>query len=91
MTYPQVADAAVIGVPNADFGEEVKAIVQPLEWADATPEFEAILIVYCMAHLTSAKCPCLVDFDPALPKLYNGKLYKRLLQDRFWQSCNKRV
>lgn len=91
ITHSKVADAAVIGVPNADFGEEVKAVVQPMEWADATPEFEAELIAHCRAHLSLVKCPRSVDFDPALPRLDNGKLYKRLVKDRYWQGQEKRV
>jgi long-chain acyl-CoA synthetase len=91
ITHPKVADAAVIGVPNADIGEEVKAVVQPMDWADATPEFAADLIAHCKAHLSPVKCPRSVNFDPALPRLDNGKLYKRLVKDRYWQGHEKRV
>jgi long-chain acyl-CoA synthetase len=91
ITHPKVADAAVIGVPNADFGEEVKAVVQPVDWADATPEFAADLIDHCRAHLSAIKCPRSVDFDAALPRLDTGKLYKRLVKDRYWQGYEKRV
>jgi len=84
ITHPQVADAAVIGVPNPDFGEEVKAVIQPLDIADATPAFAEQLIAFCHEHLTPIKCPRSVDFDLALPRLDNGKLYKRLIKDRYW-------
>ncbi|MDP3906017.1 acyl-CoA synthetase [Novosphingobium sp.] len=84
ITHPKVADAAVIGVPNADFGEEVKAVVQPANPADATPALAEELIAFCKARLSPIKCPRSVDFDPALPRLDNGKLYKRLVKDRYW-------
>jgi len=84
ITHPRVADAAVIGVPNSDFGEEVKAVVQPLDPADATPEFAQELIAFCRSNLSPVKCPRSVDFDPALPRLDTGKLYKRLIRDRYW-------
>ncbi len=86
ITHPKVADAAVIGVPNPDFGEEVKAVVQPLDPADATLAFAEELIAFCKAHLSPVKCPRSVDFDPALPRQDNGKLYKRLIKDRYWPS-----
>jgi acyl-CoA synthetase (AMP-forming)/AMP-acid ligase II len=84
ITHPRVADAAVIGVPNSDFGEEVKAVVQPFDPADATPEFAQELIAFCRSNLSPVKCPRSVDFDPALPRLDTGKLYKRLIRDRYW-------
>lgn len=84
ITHPRVADAAVVGIPNPDFGEEVKAVVQPLDPADATPVFAAELIAYCKERISPVKCPRSVDFDHALPRLDNGKLYKRLIKDRYW-------
>lgn len=72
------------GVPNPDFGEQVKAVVQPLDPADATPALADELIAFCKANISHVKCPRSIDFDPVLPRLDNGKLYKRLIKDRYW-------
>jgi acyl-coenzyme A synthetase/AMP-(fatty) acid ligase len=89
--HPKVADAAVFGIPNADFGEEVKAVVQPLDGIDASPELAEELIEYCRANLAGYKCPRSVDFDPALPRDPNGKLYKRRIRDRYWEGRTSRI
>jgi fatty-acyl-CoA synthase len=82
--HPQVLDVAVIGVPNEDFGEEVKAVVQPVNPADMGPALAAELIAYCKQRLASYKCPRTIDFDLELPRHATGKLYKKLVRDRYW-------
>ena len=86
VTHPKVFDVAVIGVPNEDFGEEVKAVVQPAKWEDAGPALAAELIAYCRENLSHVKCPRTIDFDRELPRHPTGKLYKRLVRDRYWQG-----
>ncbi len=91
VTHPRVMDVAVFGVPNEDFGEEVKAVVQPVNWDDAGPELEAELIDFCKEHISHIKCPRSVDFDKELPRHPTGKLYKRLLKDRYWEGHQSRI
>jgi len=86
ITHPQVADAAVFGVPNEDLGEEVKAVVQPMPGVAADAAFAESLIAFCREHLAHMKCPRSVDFMDPLPRLPTGKLYKRPLRDRYWQG-----
>jgi len=91
ITHPQVADAAVFGVPNDDLGEEVKAVVQVLPGVAAYEAFAASLIAFCREHLAPMKCPRSIDFIDTLPRLPTGKLYKRPLRDRYWQGHASRI
>ncbi len=84
VTHPQVADVAVFGVPNADFGEEVKAVIQPVHWEDVGEEFAQQLIGWCRERLADVKCPRTIDFEMQLPRAETGKLYKKELKSRYW-------
>ncbi len=90
-THPKVQDVAVFGIPNQEFGEEVKAVVQPVSMKGAGPELAAELIAYCREHLSAIKCPRSIDFDVELPRHATGKLYKRLIKDRYWVGHSKRI
>jgi long-chain acyl-CoA synthetase len=91
LMHPKVLDAAVFGVPNEDFGEEVKAVVQPVDMADAGPALERELIEHCKSQLAAFKCPRTVDFDAELPRHPTGKLYKRLLKDGYWAGHTTKI
>jgi acyl-CoA synthetase (AMP-forming)/AMP-acid ligase II len=91
ITHPKVVDVAVFGVPNEEFGEEVKAVVQLADMADATPALEQELIAYCRGQIAALKSPRSIDFAPELPRHPTGKLYKRLLKDRYWEGHQKRI
>ncbi len=84
--HAKVADVAVFGIPNDEFGEEVKAVVQPAHWRDATEEVAQELIEWCKERLSAVKVPRTVDFMEELPRMENGKLYKRHLMDSYKSS-----
>ncbi len=86
ISHPKVTDVAVFGVPNSEFGEEVKAVVQPRDMSEAGPELEAELIAYAKSKISHIKCPRSVDFLTELPRHPTGKLYKRLLRDQYWNN-----
>jgi len=91
INHPKVADVAVIGVPNEDFGEEVKAVVQPTDMALAGPDLAQELIAFCQRQLASIKCPRSVDFIAELPRHPTGKLYKRLIRDQYWGNRSSKI
>ena len=82
--HPKVADVAVFGVPHADWGEEIKAVVQPAEGVEPSAELTAELLAFAGERLAKFKLPRTVDYLAELPRDPNGKLYKRRLRDPYW-------
>lgn len=87
-THPKVMDVAVFGIPNEDLGEEVKAVVQPVRPDEAGPELERELLAFARKHLAPFKVPRSIDFEAELPRHPTGKLYKRLLKERYLQALS---
>jgi len=86
ITHPDVADVAVFGIPSEQFGEEVKAVIQPVDLGTDTEALSGLLDNFCRQHLSTIKCPRSYDFMDELPRLDNGKLYKRHLQNQY-RNC----
>jgi long-chain acyl-CoA synthetase len=86
VTHPAVEDAAVFGIPNDEFGEEVKAAVKLRDGHTGDDALSAELIAHCRSHLAGYKAPKSIDYEAELPRHETGKLYKRLLRDRYWQG-----
>jgi long-chain acyl-CoA synthetase len=84
LQHPKVMDAAVVGVPNSDWGEEVKAVIQPVHACDIGPALAEELQAFCRKKLADFKCPRSIDFDLELPRLPTGKLYKKWVKKRYW-------
>jgi long-chain acyl-CoA synthetase len=89
--HPQVADVAVFGIPHDDWGEEVKAVVEPVEGVDGSPELEHEILEWSKTRLAKFKTPKSIDFTDAMPRDPNGKLYKRKLRDPYWKDRERAI
>ncbi len=91
LTHPAVADAAAFGIPHDDWGEEVKAVVEPAPGFTPGPVLAEEILAHCARRLAGYKRPRSVDFTEAMPRDPNGKLYKRRLREPYWKDREKAV
>jgi long-chain acyl-CoA synthetase len=91
ISHPMVQDVAVIGGPHDEMGEEVIAVVQPVDMAEANDDLRDSIIKYAREKLSGVKIPRRIDFRAELPRHDTGKLYKRLLRDEYWANKDSRI
>jgi len=89
--HPSVVDAAVFGIPHDDWGEEVRAVVEPVDGVEPSPELEADILAFCEGRLARFKTPKKIDFIVEMPRDPNGKLYKRKLRDPYWEGRERAI
>ncbi|MDJ0385582.1 acyl-CoA synthetase [Streptomyces sp. G-G2] len=89
LTHPAVADAAAFGIPNGDWGEEVKAVIEAAEGHEPGEALAAEILAHCERQLAGYKRPKTVDFIETMPRDPNGKLYKRRLREPYWEGHDR--
>jgi acyl-CoA synthetase (AMP-forming)/AMP-acid ligase II len=91
LTHPKVADVAVFGIPHGDWGEEVKAVIEPVDGAAPGPGLTAEILEFCRDRLAKYKTPRSIDYIDEMPRDPNGKLYKRKLRDPYWEGRDRAI
>jgi long-chain acyl-CoA synthetase len=91
LSHPKVGDVAVFGIPHEEWGEEVKAVIEPASGIAAGPELAAELLAWCADRLAKYKTPKTIDFITEMPRDPNGKLYKRKLRDPYWEGKERAI
>ena len=89
--HPKVTDVAVVGAPHEEMGEQVVAVIQPMDWADAGPALAEELAAWTRERLSHVKAPRRIDFMQELPRHATGKLYKRLIRDAYWGKADAKI
>ncbi len=90
-THPKVADVAVFGIPHDDWGEEVKAVIEPIAGVEPGEALTEDILAFCKERLAKYKTPRSIDYTDEMPRDPNGKLYKRKLRDPYWEGREKAI
>jgi long-chain acyl-CoA synthetase len=91
LTFPKIGDVAVFGIPHEDWGEEIKAVVQPAEGVAGDDALREEIVAFCQDRLAKFKRPKTIDFVAELPRDPSGKLYKRKLRDPYWEGVDRQI
>jgi long-chain acyl-CoA synthetase len=91
LTHPGVGDAAVFGIPNEDWGEEIKAVIEPALGYDASDALAAEIMEHLQGRIGKYKWPKSIDFIDEMPRDPSGKLYKRKLRDPYWEGRERQI
>jgi long-chain acyl-CoA synthetase len=91
LTHPKIGDVAVFGIPDDDWGEQVKAVVEPAPGVTPGPALADEILAFCTDRLAKYKTPRSIDFVTELPRDPNGKLYKRKLRDPYWEGRTRSI
>ena len=91
MGHPAVVDAAVFGIPDDEYGEQVKAAVLVADGIEPGAELADELAAFCREELAGYKVPRSFDFPSEFPRTATGKLLKRLLRDPYWAGHDRRI
>jgi long-chain acyl-CoA synthetase len=91
LTHPKVGDAAAFGIPHEDWGEEVKAVIEPAAGVAPGPALAEDILAFCRDRLAKYKTPKSIDFIAEMPRDPNGKLYKRKLRDPYWAGRDRKI
>jgi long-chain acyl-CoA synthetase len=91
LSHPKVGDVAVFGIPNEDWGEEIKAVIEPIEGVIAGDALSEEILAFCKEKLAKFKTPKSIDYTNDMPRDPNGKLYKRKLRDPYWEGKDRAI
>jgi long-chain acyl-CoA synthetase len=91
LMHPKVGDAAVFGIPHEEWGEEVKAVVEPAAGALPGEALTEEILAFCRERLAKFKLPKSIDYTDEMPRDPNGKLYKRRLRDPYWVGKQRAI